>query len=71
MKQEILNRLNPLTSFLTEVEAINGNPYSAGLDTKRMITDLKAFTKDLIGVAEQLPEEAPDEIEKAESASEE
>lgn len=71
MKQQLIERLQTLTTFLNEVEVINNNPYSAGLDVKKVLSDLKGFTKETLEIAEQLPEEAPDEIEKEELASEE
>lgn len=61
MKQETLNKLATLQSFLKEMMAINHNPYSAGLKTEELLSDLTNYTNDLIATVEKIEEVTVDE----------
>lgn len=56
MKQETLNKLATLQTFLKEMTAINNNPYSAGLKTEELLSDLTNYTNDLIATVEKIEE---------------
>ena len=42
-----------LGKFLEEMDTLNKHPYSAGLDTNKMIQDLKGYVKQLECVIEE------------------
>ncbi len=71
MKQQVIAMLNNLTDFLNNVDAINQHPYSKGIDTAKLIKDLKDYVKDLSDATNKIEEVSvdfegePDRIENS------
>ena len=69
-KQEVLNLITNLESFLETIQSINNHPYSTGIDTDKLIQDLQDYLKDMKAVVEQIEELVPDTAEPEEEKSE-
>ena len=59
-RQEVLNLITNLESFLDTIQSINSHPYSTGVDVDKLIKDLQDYLKDMTAVVEQIQELEPD-----------
>lgn len=67
MKSKILEHGNLLLTFVGEMENLASNPYSSGIDIKRLLSDLKGYGNQMVELINELPEdEKPEEPETAE-----
>lgn len=62
MKQQVIAMLENLTEFLNNVDAINQHPYSKGIDTTKLIKDLKDYVRDLSESTKKIEEVSVDFI---------
>lgn len=69
-RQEVLNLITNLESFLETIQSINNHPYSTGVDVDKLIKDLQDYLKDMKAVVEQIEELVPDTAEPEEEKSE-
>lgn len=69
-KEKVIAQLENFINFIENMEAIIRNPYSAGLKTDELLTDIKQYTNDTIELVKKIEEAAPAELsepnEKAE-----
>lgn len=47
-KEVIISHLENLINFIENMEAIDKNPYSAGLKTSELLSDIKNYTRETI-----------------------
>lgn len=68
MKEHVIGQLEMLKNFLTNVKAVELNPYSKGIDAMKLIEDVIGFADDLEKSLGNIPEEEtqPDKEENAE-----
>ena len=74
MKNKLLEHGNLLLTFVSEMENLSNNPYSAGIDIKRLLIDLRGYGNQMLTLIEDLPDdenelpddEKPEEPETAE-----
>lgn len=64
MKNKLIDMLDNLNGFLDNMKAIAEHPYSLGLDSSKLITDLKAYISNMKNLANQLPEEKVEKVEE-------
>lgn len=57
MKNKILEHGNLLLTFVSEMENLSNNPYSAGIDIKRLLTDLKGYGNQMVELIKELPDD--------------
>ena len=67
MKQQLTQAVDNLENFLVNIESIDKQPYSKGVDVTKLIKDLEDYAKDLKNMIVQLPDEAISEVEVAET----
>lgn len=56
MKAQILQAIDNLKNFLTNIESIDKHPYSKGVDVTKLIKDLEDYAKDLEDMVKQIPD---------------
>ena len=66
MKNQLLDMLDNLDKFLDNMKSINEHPYSMGLNTQKLLNDLKGYISEMINVTNQIEEIKEAEIEPAE-----
>ena len=66
MKEQVLQAITNLDSFLADAEIINNHPYSTGLNVEKIIKDLKDYAKDIRAMVEAINEVPEAEVENAE-----
>ena len=69
-RQEVLNLITNLESFLETIQSINSHPYSTGVDVDKLIKDLQDYLRDMKAVVEQIEELVPDTAEPEEEKGE-
>ncbi len=55
-KQEVINLIENLDGFLDNIKSISLHPYSQGVDTNKLVDDLKTYISDMKAVAEGIEE---------------
>ena len=60
-RQEVLNLITNLESFLETIQSINNHPYSTGVDVDKLIKDLQDYKGEWSDVADMY-EEAQDRL---------
>ena len=72
MKNKLSEHGDLLLTFIGEMEVLLNNPYSSGIDIKRLLIDLRGYGNQLLTLIEDLPDdenELPDdETEEPETA---
>ena len=69
-KQEVLNLINNLDGFLSNIKSINEHPYSTGVDVDKLVKDLQDYLRDMKVAVEAIEEVSvdfvgePDRIEE-------
>ena len=66
MKNKLSEHGNLLLTFIGEMENLASNPYSSGIDIKRLLSDLKGYGNQMIGLINELPDDETEEPETAE-----
>lgn len=66
MKKQLQEMINNLEDFLKGMTSINNNPYSLGLDDKRLLADLQEYTIGLNELVSQLPNDETKKNDKKE-----
>ena len=65
MKEQVLKAITNLDQFIENMNGLNNNPYSLGVDTSKILQDLTQFSKDLremVEAIQELPESKEEEI---------
>lgn len=68
MKEQIIQQLETLKSFLQNIKAVGLNPYSKGIDAIKLIDDVVNYADDMKKLIEEFKEEAAPEVEETEKA---
>lgn len=73
MLQKISDEAGTLVNWVAEMQGINSNPYSAGLNVTKMLEDLQGFAaqlvKDIYALEQELNPTAEEESSEAKSAT--
>ena len=56
MKEQVLQAITNLDQFIENMNGLNSNPYSLGIDTNKILQDLTQFSKDLREMVEAIQE---------------
>ena len=67
-KQEVLNLINNLDGFLSNIKSINEHPYSTGVDVDKLVKDLQDYLKDMKVAVEAIEEVSVDFVGEPDSA---
>lgn len=72
MKNQLLQAIDNLKNFLTNIESIDKHPYSKGVDVTKLIKDLQDYAKDLENMVNQIPDvvDTPEEGTKPKKGKE-
>lgn len=65
MKEQVLQAITNLEQFIENMNGLNSNPYSLGVDTNKILQDLTQFSKDLremVEAIQELPDNEEEEI---------
>ena len=65
MKEQVLQAITNLEQFIENMNGLNSNPYSLGVDTNKILQDLTQFSKDLremVEAIQELPDNKEEEI---------
>lgn len=65
MKEQVLQAITNLDQFIENMNGLNSNPYSLGIDTNKILQDLTQFSKDLremVEAIQELPDNKEEEI---------
>ena len=65
MKEQVLQAITNLDQFIENMNGLNSNPYSLGIDTSKILQDLTQFSKDLremVEAIQELPDSQEEEI---------
>ena len=65
MKEQVLQAITNLDQFIENMNVLNSNPYSLGIDTSKILQDLTQFSKDLremVEAIQELPDSQEEEI---------
>lgn len=63
MKEQLLDKITLFINFLKQIEAIEENPYSAGIDVKKLLMDEEAYSNDILELIKQLPDDTEEKKE--------
>ena len=63
MKEQLLDKVTLFINFLKQIEAIEENPYSAGIDVKKLLMDEEAYSNDILELIKQLPDDTEEKKE--------
>ena len=63
MKEQLLDKITIFINFLKQIEAIEENPYSAGIDVKKLLMDEEAYSNDILELIKQLPDDTEEKKE--------
>ena len=63
MKEQLLDKITLFINFLKQIEAIEENPYSAGIDVKKLLMDEEAYSDDILELIKQLPDDTEEKKE--------
>ena len=63
MKEQLLDKITLFINFLKQIEAIEENPYSAGIDVKKLLMDEEAYSNDILELIKQLPNDTEEKKE--------
>ena len=66
MKDRLLDHATLLIACGKEMEALSNNPYSSGVNVKRLLSDLRGYADQLLELVKELPEDETEEPETAE-----
>lgn len=64
MKEQVLQAITNLEQFIENMNGLNSNPYSLGVDTNKILQDLTQFSKDLREMVEAIQELSDNEEEE-------
>jgi hypothetical protein len=67
-KQEVLNLINDLDGFLSNIKSINEHPYSTGVDVDKLVKDLQDYLRDMKVAVEAIEEVSVDFVGEPDSA---